>query len=133
MRTWGRRIGLGVILWFVPYAAAILMLGYAHAHPLGFKAAEVCIATLTMAGLVVWYFRDVERDFLREAVLTAATWAVINWALDLVALLPFTHQSLPQYFLEIGIEYLAACAYVIAVGAILAQKATVKESAPPRR
>ena len=133
MRIWIRRIGLGLILWVVPYTAAIPMLGYAHSHPLGFKAAEVSIAMLTLAGLVVWYFRSVERDFLRDAVVTAVTWAVLNWALDLVALLPFTHQSLPQYFLEIGIEYLAACAYVIAVGAILAQKATIKGSAPPHR
>jgi len=64
-------------------------------------------------------------------VLLATTWAVLNWAFDLVALLPFTHQTLPQYFLEIGIEYLASCAYVIAVGVLLKAKAT--ESALPRR
>ena len=131
MQKWVRRIGSGVILWVVPYGAAVAMLGYHEHYPFGFKAAEVSIATVTMAVLVVWYFRGVARDFLREAVLLAATWAVLNWALDLVALLPFTHQTLPQYFLEIGIEYLASCAYVIAVGVLLQAKAT--ESAPPRR
>lgn len=131
MQQWVRRIGSGVILWAVPYGAAIAMLGYHEHHPFGFKAAEVSIATVTMAVLVVWHFRGVTRDFVREAVLLAATWAVLNWAFDLVALLPFTHQTLPQYFLEIGIEYLASCAYVIAIGVLLQAKIT--ESAPPRR
>lgn len=122
MQAWLKRIGLGVILWAIPYGAAIPMLGLAHDKPLQFKAFEVSIACVTAAVLIVVYFKGVEKRFLREAVLAAATWAVVNWGLDLVALLPFTHQSLQQYFLEIGIEYLASGALVIATGAVLAHK-----------
>ncbi len=123
MRGWVRRIGSGLILWLVPYVAAILLLGVARVEPLTFKALEVSIATVTMAGLVVWHFRAIASRYLREAILLAITWVVLNWALDLVALLPFTHQSLPQYFREIGIEYLASAAYVVAVGWLLDSKA----------
>jgi hypothetical protein len=119
---WLKRVGYGVILWAIPFAAAIPMLPLQRSEPLVFKAMEVSIAMLTVSLLLYFYFRRIEKQFLREAVLAAATWTIVNWALDVVALLPFTHQSLTQYFLEIGIEYAASAVLVIAVGALLDRK-----------
>ncbi len=126
MKNLLRRTGFGIVLWAVPYAAAVPMLAILHDAPLVFKALEVSIAVLTMSVLVVLYFRKIERGFLRESILVAATWMIVNWALDMVALLPFTHQSVPRYFMEIGIEYLASGAFVIATGYLLGLKLDAK-------
>ena len=39
----------------------------------------------------------------------APDWEVtaVNWLLDFVALLPFTKQTVPRYFMEIGLRYIA--------------------------
>lgn len=123
MRNWLRRVGTGLVLWVVPYMAAIFLLPLQQSAPFAFKAAIVSIAGVTMAGLLVAYFRKIDRDFLRESVLLAATWILLNWLLDISALLPFTRQSLPQYFMEIGIEYAAFGTLVIATGYLLGLKA----------
>jgi len=127
MKNLLRRLGFGIVLWAVPYAAAMPMLPILHSAPLVFKALEVSISVLTMSVLVVLYFRKIDRGFLRESILVAATWMIVNWALDMVALLPFTHQSLPRYFMEIGIEYLASGAFVIATGYLLGFKLDPKQ------
>lgn len=122
MRQWLRRLGTGFVLWAVPYAAAVLLLPVHQSAPFVFKALEVSIGGVTMAALIVLYFRKVEGDFLHESIRLAVTWAVLNWALDVVALLPCTHQSLGQYFMEIGIEYAAFATFVIAAGYLLQLK-----------
>lgn len=122
MRNWMRRLGTGFILWLVPYLAAIPLMGVHRSAPFVFKALEISIGGVTMAAMLAFYFRKIGGDFLRESILLAITWTVLNWALDIAALLPFTHQSLPQYFMEIGIEYAAFVTLVIATGYLLKLK-----------
>jgi hypothetical protein len=87
-----------------------------------FKALVISVAMLTMAALLALYFRKVTGSYFREAVLAAACWVALNWALDIVALLPFTHQTSTQYFCEIGIEYPSSAAIVIAAGFLMELK-----------
>ena len=46
----------------------------------------------------------------------------MNWALDFVALLPFSGHSIPRYFVEIGARYLAMVAPLVAIGYVLEHK-----------
>ncbi len=55
-------------------------------------------------------------------MLITVIWIGINWLLDLVALLPFTGQSIGRYFLETGLRYLALGATTLALGFVLSQK-----------
>jgi uncharacterized membrane protein YpjA len=80
--------------------------------------------------LTAHYFQGVEHDHLREGIMLAAVWIVLNWLLDIVALLPFTKQSLPRYFAEIGLRYLAIAAPAVAVGYVLHHKARLTRQGP---
>jgi peptidoglycan/LPS O-acetylase OafA/YrhL len=126
MKAWGRRIGYGIILWALLYAAAIPLLPLAQNSEAAFKATIFCIASIVGGIFVTLYFSSVERDFLKEAITLAITWIIVNWALDVVALLPFTHQTIPQYFFEIGIEYLGMLGTILPVGYLLDQKTQTK-------
>jgi len=46
----------------------------------------------------------------------------VNWLLDFVALLPFTKQSVPRYFMEIGLRYIAMVAPTVSLGYVLGRK-----------
>lgn len=114
-----KRIGFGVILWVIPYAAAVPLLPVMQTHPLFFKTLMITIASITAAVLAVIYFSKTEKAFLKEAAFLAVAWVLVNWGLDFVALLPFSHQTLSQYFMDIGLEYVAMMAPIIAIGYLL--------------
>lgn len=122
MKLFLKRLGFGFITWVVPYVASIPLLPVMQSAPLTFKAIMVLIGGLTAGIVIAMYFRSIEKDYFRESLYVAATWILLNWFLDFVALLPFTQQTLPRYFSEIGIEYIGLMAWVVAVGYLLDRK-----------
>lgn len=114
-----KRLAYGAILWLVPYVTAIPLLPLMQSDNALFKTIMIVEGALIGAALTAHYFEGVERDYLREGLLLAAVWIALNWLLDLVALLPFTKQTLPRYFAEIGLRYLAIAAPAVAVGYVL--------------
>lgn len=122
MKLWLKRIGYGVGLWAVLYAAAIPLLSLNTADPIAFKATMAFLGSSIGAITAALYFLSVERDFLRESIQTAVVWMVVNWLLDYVALLPFTGETLSQYFMHIGIEYLGMFGVLVAIGYVLEKK-----------
>lgn len=126
MRTIAKRLGFAVVLWAILFVAAIPLLPLQASNLAAFKAVMATLGSLVGGGLAGFYFLAIERDYLREAIVTAVTWVVVNWLLDVVALLPFTHQSILQYFMEIGIEYLGMFGPMLAIGYLLEKKAAGK-------
>ncbi len=117
-----KRIAYGAILWLVPYVTAIPLMPLMQGDNTFFKTIMIVEGSLLGALLTALYFKDVEKDFLREGILLAVIWIAVNWLLDFVALLPFTGQSVPRYFIEIGLRYLAMVGPAVAVGWVLARK-----------
>jgi len=117
-----KRLGFGGILWLVPYVTAIPLMPLIQSDPTFFKTIMIVVGTLVGGLLAVLYFLDVEKDFLKEGILLAVVWIVVNWLLDFVALLPFTKQSVPRYFMEIGLRYIAMVAPTVSLGYVLGRK-----------
>ena len=127
MKEWGKRIGFGIILWAVAYAASIPLLPLAQTDPSAFKSLVISVASVLSSIITVVYFLGIRANYLRESFVVAAVWLVVNWVLDFVALLPFTHQTLPQYFLEIGLSYIGFMAPIIAIGYLLEKKQSLAD------
>ena len=117
-----RKIGYGLILWLIPYLTAIPLLPLYTTDQTFFKTIMVIEAGILGAILTVLYFRKIEKDYLSEGILLGVVWLLVNWLLDLVVLLPFSHMPIDQYFLEIGLRYLNAPAITLAVGYALNRK-----------
>ena len=117
-----KRIGFGVILWAVPYVTAIPLLPLMQSDLIFFKTIMIVEGALLGALLTAIYFTRVQANYLREGILLAAIWITLNWLLDFVALLPFTHQTVPRYFMEIGLRYLAIAAPTVAVGYVMQKR-----------
>ncbi len=114
-----KRLGYGLILWVIPYATAIPLMPLMKSDPIFFKTIMIVEGALVGGVLTALYFKDVQRNFLREGMVVAGTWIVLNWLLDFVALLPFSGHTIPRYFIEIGFRYIAIVAPVMAVGFVL--------------
>jgi hypothetical protein len=117
-----RRFGYGGILWLIPYATSIPLLPLNETDPTFFKTIMIVVGTLVGGFLTAHYFLKVDRDYLKEGILLALIWIAVNWLLDIVALLPFTKQSIPRYFQEIGLRYLAMVAPTVSLGFVLQRK-----------
>lgn len=117
-----KRLGLGTVLWVIPFAASIPLLPLMQSDVLAFKAIMVLIGSIVGPALAVYYFLDVKKEYLRESIVLAVTWLLVNWFLDIVILLQFTHQTLAQYFSQIGVEYIGMTAPIIAIGYLLERK-----------
>ena len=117
-----KRLGYGVILWLVPYVTAIPLLPLIQSDNALFKSIMIVEGALVGAALTAHYFQGVERDYLREGIILAVVWIVLNWLLDFAALLPFTKQTLTRYFAEIGLRYLAIAAPAVTIGYVLEHK-----------
>lgn len=117
-----KRIAYGAILWLIPYVTSIPLMPLIESDNKFFKTIMIVEGSLFGALLTAHYFKDVEKDFLREGILLAVVWIIVNWLLDFAALLPFTGQSIPRYFIEIGLGYLAMAAPAVAVGWVLSHK-----------
>ncbi len=117
-----KRIGYGLILWVIPYVTAIPLLSLRDSDQLFFKTIMVVVGSLLGGVLSALYFRGVTSRFLREGLITSIVWMVVNWGLDMVALLPFTGHTIPRYAIEIGALYLAMAAPLVSIGYVLEQK-----------
>ena len=123
-----KRLAYGAILWLIPYVTAIPLMPLMQSDNAFFKTIMIVEGALVGAALTAHYFLYVERDFLREGMLVAIVWIVLNWVLDIIALLPFTKQTLTRYFIEIGLRYLAIAAPAVAVGYVLDRTAAMRRS-----
>jgi uncharacterized membrane protein YpjA len=120
-----KRLVYGAILWLIPYVTAIPLMPLMTSDNALFKTIMIVEGALVGAALTAHYFNSVEQDFLREGIILAVVWIALNWLLDVVALLPFTKQTLPRYFAEIGLRYLAIAAPAVAVGWVLEKRVAV--------
>ena len=118
-----RRIGYGLILWVIPYVTAMPLLSRMKTDLIFFKTIMLVEGALVGAVLTVRYFLAVKGEFLREGIRLAVVWILVSWFMDFVALLPFAELTLPRYFIEIGLRYLAIAAPTVAVGFVLERKA----------
>jgi uncharacterized membrane protein YpjA len=114
-----KRTGYGIALWAVPYALSIPLLPLMKSDPLVFKNIMAITGLVLGSILAILYFRSVERNYLEESALLAVTWVVVNWILDFGGILPFSHQTISEYFTQIGIEYIGIMAPIVAIGYLL--------------
>ena len=117
-----RRIGYGLIAWIIPYATALMLLPLRQRDPEFFRTIMIVEGSLGGAFLTVLYFETVTSHYLREGFLLATTWILVNWALDMIGVVPFAHLTMDRYFLWIGFEYLGMFAPTLAVGYLLERR-----------
>jgi len=116
------KIGYGFVLWMIPYVTAIPLLPLLQSDPFFFKTIMIVEGSIVGGILTVHYFLSVERNYLREGIVLAAVWVLLNWGLDFVGVVPFSGASLTRYFIEIGLRYIAIAVPAIALGYVLQQK-----------
>ena len=82
----------------------------------------IAIGSVSAAYLLISYFKKIESDYFQEGIIVGTVWFCENILLDLLILIPMSGMTIPDYFAQIGIRYLAIPAMCIAVGTAVANK-----------
>lgn len=122
MNRWLKILGLGVVTWAVPFILAIPLYSLMLSDPAFFKTIMIVSGSLTGMIATVYYLKNIKKDVLKEGIAIGLIWLPLNWILDILILLPLSQQSIPRYFLEIGLSYLAIPIMTVGVGYALNRK-----------
>lgn len=115
----------GFWAWLIPFVASFFF--YTREGGLSidiflFKSIMIVVGTISAAFLLVSYFKKIESNFIQEGIVVGIVWLVMNLSLDLLVLIPLSGMSVSDYFIQIGLRYLAMPAMSIAVGTAIANK-----------
>jgi hypothetical protein len=120
-----RLAGMGLLIWAVPFAVSFGL--YDRSGKLtvsyDFFKAVMVVSSSFIAGYILYrFFRNVEGSYLRHGLVAGLVWLLVNWIMDIVALLPIAGLSWFDYFTGIGFGYLQIPVVSTAVGYLLNYK-----------
>ena len=119
----------GLLTWAVPFIVSFFFFsrsGELSTNEFLFKSIMIIVGSVTACFLLVQYFKQIDKDFLKTGLILGLIWLLINWVLDAVILIPMSGMSSSEYVMEIGLRYLVIPVMSLAIGVALANQ--VKKS-----
>ena len=120
-----RNILYGFLAWLIPFVASIFFYtreGVLTIDVFLFKTIMIVIGSISVAFLLISYFKRINTEYLKEGIIVGVVWFAINILLDLLVLIPMTGISIVDYFPQIGLRYLVMPVMSIMVGTVLSNK-----------
>ncbi len=121
-----RILSLGFLSWLIPFAASFLFFkpgGELVVPYATFKSTIMVVGVISGCFLLFQYFKLVAGDFIRNGIIVGISWLAINIILDALILIPITKTTFAEYFMSIGLSYIAIPVISIAMGYLLEKKA----------
>lgn len=125
MKSLKRGLVYGLLTWIVPFVSSWGLYSR-DGQPLYdiflIKTLLLVVFSAFGAVLLVSYFSRVQERFLHEGLMVGLLWLAINWALDILVLLPMMGESLATYMSQIGLRYLIMPTMSVSMGYLLEKK-----------
>ncbi len=118
MNSWGRALGMGFLVWLIPFLVAFSIFSlHESSRPL-FESIMAVTVTGSAVLLGILYLRRIARNQLREAVRLGVIWFVAAVAIDapLMLLGGPMKMTFMQYMADIGITYICIPIVVTGIG-----------------
>jgi hypothetical protein len=112
----------GFLAWFIPFAASIPFYskeGGLIIDLILFKTIMILIGSISAAFLLISYFKNISKNYIREGIVVGMVWFAIIITLDLLVLIPMSGMVVGVYFTQIGLRYLVMPVMSIMIGKIL--------------
>lgn len=125
MKKYLKIVLFGFITWLVPFAASFLFYmkdGKLNIDIFLFKSIMIVTGVVTVAFLLVIYFKKIEKNYLKEGIILGIIWFCINILLDLLILVTMSGMTFTQYFTQIGLSYLVIPVMCILSGKLIENK-----------
>ena len=120
-----KNIALGFLSWLIPFAVSFLFYkpGGELVVPYStFKATIMVVGTISGCYLLFRYFKALDSDFIKQGIIVGLSWFAINIVLDAIILIPMMKSTFADYFMSIGLGYIAIPVISISMGYLLDRK-----------
>lgn len=121
------KLGLfGFLVWLVPFLVGFLFYtpeGELAVDVFFFQTLMIILQSIASAALLVKYFKNVRKNFVRQGFIVGLYWFAINIVLDILILLPMSGMGIGVYLAHIGFRYLMIPVMSIAIGFVARDKA----------
>jgi len=120
-----KNFGYGCLTWLIPFIASVPFYtkeGVLLVDMFLFKTVMILVGSVTAASLLTLYLKKIDTGYLKEGVVVGWSWFVINIVLDLSILIPMSKMTYGDYFIRIGLRYLAIPVMSIMAGILLQEK-----------
>jgi len=123
MKSWGKAIGIGALVWLIPFVIAFIIYFPLHeaSRPL-FESIMAVAVSGTAVGFGLLYLRGINENFVKEGVLVGILWFIMAVAIDapLMLLGGPMQMSFSAYMVDIGVTYLCIPAVTWGLGVAFA-------------
>ncbi len=123
-----KNLVLGFLCWLFPFAISFLfyepggtlLVSYAT-----FKSIITVVGVITGCYLLFRYFNSIKTDFITNGIIVGFSWFAINILLDCLVLIPMMKISFTDYFMSIGLCYIAIPVISITFGFLVGKQETI--------
>jgi len=118
-------ISFGILSWLIPFIGSFPFYSPDQGLLIDiflFKTIMIVLGALVGVLLLVLFFNDIKKDYLKASIIVGIVWLIINWGLDFIFLLPMSQMPIAQYFTEIGLRYLVLPIVSIGIGLVVKNK-----------
>jgi len=122
MIPWGKAVGLGFLMWLIPFAVAFMAFPLREAARPVFESVMAVTVTGTAVGIGLAYLRRMAGRYASAGLVVGMLWFVMCVLIDapLMLLGGPMQMSIGQYFGDIGLTYLIIPLVTWGLGAALA-------------
>ncbi len=116
---------LGFLSWLIPFAVSFLFYkpgGELIVPYATFKSTIMLVGVISGCYLLFRYFKFVDSDYIKHAVIIGWSWFALNIILDTVVLIPIMKTTFADYFMSIGLSYFSIPIISITMGNLLNKK-----------
>lgn len=117
-----KNILFGFLSWLIPFAISFLFYkpgGELSIPYATFKSSIMVIGVISGCYLLYRYFSLIKNNFIIQGFAVGISWFVINIILDSIVLIPIMKTTFTDYFMSIGLSYIAIPVISITMGFLL--------------
>lgn len=121
MQSFKKAILFGFLVWLIPFVASFPVISLRENNRALFESIMAIVVTLSVVIFLIFYFKKISKNYLREGIFLGLLWYLISVIIDLPMFLPATspmHMTLTEYTADIGLTYLIIPIITIGFGII---------------
>ena len=124
MNKYVKLVGFGFLIWLIPFLVSFVIFPLRNTNRPLFESIMPVVLVLTVMIISVLYFKKIEKDSLKEGVITGVLWFVLSLVIDLMLFLPASpmQMNFSDYMMDIGLTYLIILMIPIGIGALVNKK-----------
>jgi len=124
MNKYVKLVGFGFLIWLIPFLVSFVIFPLRNTNRPLFESIMPVVLVLTVMIISVLYFKKIEKESLKEGVITGVLWFVLSLVIDLMLFLPASpmQMNFSDYMMDIGLTYLIILMIPIGIGALVNKK-----------